>query len=240
MHHRSLAAALLLALAGAVQAAAPTHLYLLNDASDSLGGPALTGLGGTFGASAYGQTGYSFGANQGLSVSGAVGAAVYTVDFAVELDDVNGYKRLVDFQNLSSDSGLYNLNSTLDFFPVVNSAAAFTAGQPARVTITRDAAGEFIGYVNGVEQIRFADTGNLATFSGPSQIAYFFRDDNAVTNEAGSGFVDYIRIYDVALSAAEVAALASPVPEPATWALMACGLVPVASVVARRRRRPGV
>lgn len=236
MNHRSTAVALLIALAGAAQAATPTHLYLLNNGSDALGGPALTGLGGTFGTSAYGQVGYSFGANQGLSVSGAVGASVYTIDFSVALDNVLGYRRLVDFQDLGSDTGLYVLNQTLDFYPVANGSPVLNAGELARITVTRDAAGVFTGYVNGVQQLQFTDSNGWSAFSGPSQVAYFFRDDNAVANEASSGFVDYIRIYDVALSASEVAALANPVPEPATWASMAAGLAAVGSIVARRRR----
>lgn len=47
------------------------------------------------------------------------------------------------------------------------------------------------------------------------------------------GLIDDVRIYDSALSADEIARLASPVPEPSTWLMMATGL----SLLAFARRR---
>jgi len=219
----------------AARAAAPTHMYTLDDASDSLGGPALTGLGGTFGTSAFGQVGYSFGFNQGLSLAGAVNESVYTIDFSFSLDDVGGYKRLLEFKNLASDNGVYAHGGRTSFYPqnlATGDGLPLTAGQLARFTITRSASGLVKTYLNGAADLSFSDAGSQwATFTGPSQVAYFFRDDAL---EATSGFVDTIRIYDVALSASQVAAIGSPVPEPGTWALMLGGLVLVGGLVRRR------
>ena len=214
-------------VACAAQAVTPTHLYLMDDASDQMGGPAITGGGGTFGVSAYGQVGYQFTANQSLLLTGVVPDSVYTIDFSYAFTDTSGYRKLVDFKNESSDDGLYNLNAALNFYPVATGTASLAADQLARVTITRDASGLFTGYVNGVQQFSFTDSSTLATFSGASTVARFFQDDTVTGGrEASGGFVDYLRIYDVALSAGEVAALGnpSPVPEPGTWALMAGGL----------------
>ncbi len=230
----TLIAGLLATAAALAQAATPTHVYLMNDASDALGGPALMDLGGVFGSSAYGQVGYSFDVQQGLSVLSAVNTSVYSIDFAVALDTIDGYRRLVDFKALTSDTGLYVLNAGLNFFNEMTGPTAFAAQVLARVTITRDVDGLFAGYVNGVQQISFADTNGLGEFSAAQQLAYFFRDDNAVGGEASGGFVDYIRIYDMALSAAEVATLPSPVPEPAGWALLLAGAA-VLLPLARRR-----
>ena len=133
MFQRLISTLLLGAAALCAQAASPTHLYLLNDASDALGGPALTGLGGSFGTSAYGRVGYSFGANLGLSLESAVPQSVYSIDFTMALDETNGYRRLVEFKNLNSDTGLYNLATTLNFFNVAtgpNDAYAIAHAPP--------------------------------------------------------------------------------------------------------------
>jgi hypothetical protein len=233
---RSIAMACAALATFAAQAADPTHLYLLADTSDVYGGPAIVGEGGSFGTSALGATGYSFAANQGLVLSNVLPASVYTIDFSYSFDATSGYRKLIDFKSLTNDAGVYNLDQRLNFFPVTSGAPVMVAGGLARVTLTRDAAGVVTGYVNGVQEISFADTGSLATFSDAQQLGRLFHDDNATGGrETSSGFADYVRIYDVALTAAEVGALTNPVPEPRTWALMAVGLFAVGAAARRKR-----
>jgi len=229
---RLFVATLALSAAALAQAQTASHVYLMNDASDLLGGPALTTLGGDFTTQA-GR--YSFGANQGLSLENAVNASVYTIDFVFNFDLVSGYRRLIDFKALTSDTGLYNYSSQLKFYnEATGPDSVFAIATDARVTLTRDAAGLLTGYVNGVLQFQFNDTAGLSQFSAANQIAYFFRDDNAVSGEASAGSIDYLRIYDTALTASQVANLASPVPEPATGVLALAGIGLFALL--RRRR----
>ena len=108
------------------------------------------------------------------------------------------------------------------------------------VVVTRlGETGEFAGYVNGQLRLSFTDTGSLATLSGPEKQLYFFTDDNAVGNEASSGSVDFIRLYDQTLNSEQVLSLyatgaPTAVPEPATWALLASGAL-LMGAAARRK-----
>ena len=123
------------------------HQYSLNNSfADDLGGPALTGLGGTLTAG-----GYLFSNDQGLSVSNAVPTAVYTIDIAFAFADVTGYRKVIDFKALGSDAGLYVYESTLQFvvIPITGcpgndcytSGALFADGDSHQVTLARDGAG---------------------------------------------------------------------------------------------------
>jgi len=56
-------------------------------------------------------------------------------------------------------------------------------------------------------------------------------------NRRWKGWLDNVQIYDQALSAAQIHALANPVPEPATGVLAVLGLVSLGLVCWRRRRR---
>jgi hypothetical protein len=228
---KSLVSATVLALSvGGAHATIPTHLYELNNSyADSLAGPALSDFGGTLGA-----TGYSFGANQGLAVDNAVGPDVYTIDTRFVFDSTSNYRRILDFKAGASDTGLYNLSTALNFYNVATGAGgAFADGQSVRVTISRDAAGTVIGYVNGVQQLTFNDINGMARFNTANHTARFFRDDAL---EASAGSVDYLAIYDTALSAQEIATLVPAVPEPETYALMLAGLAGVLALTKVRKQ----
>jgi hypothetical protein len=226
----------LCALSGRPACAQLIHDYEFNGSlADSLGGPSLTSLGGTVGA-----TSYVFGAEHGLSLSNALTtASTYTIDLSFEFDTTNGFKKILDFKNLASDNGLYNLNSSLNYYNFATGpAGVIMPGAYVRVDLTRDnATGLVIGYVNGVQQLSFTDTTADATFTAANNIINFFQDDNVTGgNESSPGSVDQIRIWNTALSATAVAALGGPkvvVPEPSSLALAATGL---AFLVLRARR----
>jgi hypothetical protein len=179
------------------------------------------------------SAGYTFGPNQGLSVESVIGnGANYTIDISFSLHDLSGYRKILDFNNLRTDNGLYALNSSLDLFGTsdlgVGPAGAFSPDQLVRVDLTRDGATNLVtGYVNGVSQFSFTDSGSAAVFSAPNHILQFFKDDKVTGgSQASAGFVNQIRIYESPLSAADVAALGGPknpgaVPEPSS--IVMCG-----------------
>ena len=183
-----------------------THNYELNGTfNDALGGPSLVPQGGTLNA-----TNYSFGADEGLTLSNAIVPDDYSIETIFSFENVDGYRRIIEFKDRGADTGLYVLSSTLNFYPVQNGPdGVFSPNVDADVVLTRDgASGLVVGYVNGVEQFSFTDTDNLAVFSESGNIIHFFIDDIGVGGEASAGVVDRIRIYSGALSATEVAALA--------------------------------
>lgn len=206
---------ILLASGGLSNAAVLTHVYRLDGSlADDLGGPNMTNNGGTLGAA-----GITFGMNQGPSLSSALNPTTYSVEMHFQLDSFSGWRKLLDFNNRVSDDGLYTYPILWHgpvFAPELSTYVGPYAPQPSvmvDVVLTRDSTGQTTAYFDGVLQWSFNDSASRAVFSGPNSIAYFLTDDTTgASNESSSGFIDYVRIWDGALTATEVANLTPPVP----------------------------
>jgi hypothetical protein len=190
----------LLGARGAAAQPAPVHEYELNGSlSDALGGPSLVSLGGTLGPSRY-----SFGPNQGLRLTGAIpDTAHYSIAIVFNHTAYysNQWSRILDWSELASDCGLYNVAGGLHFwcsFYSLNNA--FVTGVDAQLVVTRDALTSTMQfYINGALIHSFIDGANRGVAS--SNVLNFFVDNGA---EAGTGSVDQILVYDYPLTAAEV------------------------------------
>ncbi len=190
----------LAALTVAPPASAQSHVYTLNNTyADANGGPPLVPNGGTLGPS-----GYSFGANQGLALSGALASGA---DYSIEtlftfssLPGSRGYNKILDFKNLGNDNGLYDFNGSLQFYqggPFATSPTALIpAGTPVDLLVTRSGAtGVFTASVNGVQQFSFLDTQSQAVFDSPNNIIRFFQDDTVTGgSESAPGTVTRITV----------------------------------------------
>jgi hypothetical protein len=109
--------AMIMSAGVASSAHATTFTYLLdnNTLADANGGPSLVSYGGTL------SNGYTFGVQQGLSLSGTGAFDSYSIDVHFRFDNINasfdGYQRILDFKNRALDEGLYSLNGELVTLP---------------------------------------------------------------------------------------------------------------------------
>lgn len=207
------------------------HTFLFNNSlADGTGSATMTANGGSLTA-----TQYVFGANQGLTLTGAANSlSDYSIEMEFNLATVSGFNKILDFKNLTSDRGLYVAFGGIRFFDLAT-GGSIAANTPVRVVLTRTAAtDELRVFVNGATAFTVADPLGRGIFTGPLQ---FFRDDNG-GSEASAGAVDLIRVYNGALTAAEVESLTSPgpseVPEPATLAITGLGLASLAMLKKRQ------
>ena len=153
----------------------------------------------------------AFPLSSGVSIpTGVIPADSYSIAALFRLQEVSGYRRIVDFSTSSTDRGLYDLSGQLNFYPIVT-GGTFPPPIPANtyvhVVLTRDAAtGEVIGYVDGQQEITFVDSNRDAVFQ-PGSALRLFKDDSVIGGEESAGAVARIRVYEDALTAAEVAAI---------------------------------
>lgn len=205
----------------------PIHRYrFAGTLADDFGGPDAVSLGGTLGTAA--SPGYTFGPNQGISLTDALPRSVYTVDIAMRFDDVAGWRKILDFRGLDTDEGFYVYQGGLQFViaagsDFITTAATITPSVEFRTTLSRDASARVTAYLG--HSLAVADRAGgptppaspsgVFTFIDPAEVAVlsattarFAIDDNATTmSEAAAGSLREITIYDVALDAAQIGTL---------------------------------
>jgi hypothetical protein len=230
----------------------PSHTYEFSGSSaDASGGPAMTlGAGSSYVGTGVTQ-GLKFGKNLGPAVNGALAnPGVYSVEMYFSLEaGSTAFIRLLDFNNGANDTGLYLEHGDLTFYgsPIGNTRADTNVGinTKTHLVVTRDANRVFRAYVNGTQALSFVESAGYqpSLFSTSNGLIRFFRDNGS---EAAPGFLDYVRLYNEAISAADVKTLygggtplrdfSSPAPEPATWAMLMLGFGATGATLRSRRR----
>ena len=150
--------------------------FLGNLASDVLGAPALVDLGNNnefTTAMVDGQPSsvfsFEFGtglrlATEGLIPDGAVYSIVMLFEFSMAEHPT---AKILDFDDLALDSGLYRHLNNLAFWTAFwpGNGDPFVGTTFVQVVLTRDSGANVKGYVDGVELMSFVDTGELALIS---------------------------------------------------------------------------
>ncbi len=187
----------------------------LNEVSGS--GPALNVLGtGTFVSEALSELScisrpvYGFTQNSGVQFdNGAANdfiGSTYSVEVYFQFLNNAGFKRLIDFKNQASDSGLYCTSTTLEFYnEIVIPTTAFVSNQYVHLIVTRDGTtDEIVLYVDGAVAGSFIDSDGIGLMNS-ANVMNFFRDDLVFGGEAQPGRIALLRIHDSVLSAGAVA-----------------------------------
>jgi hypothetical protein len=174
----------------------------------------------------------------GVNMLGEINASEYTLDMTFSLNNISGWRKIVDFNNRTDDAGLYLYWDQVSFATtsetLINGSGTAGAESGTRLTLTRDNTGLVSAYLNGAFQLSFNDITNAAVFgsTGGQTSAWLLADDVLFdSREQASGIITSVKVFDHALSAREIAA----VPEPETMALVAAGLL-TAFTLGRRRQ----
>ncbi len=141
------------------------------------------------------------------SASNLFSYEIYTIVLLFQFENTGSWRRLIDFKNRSSDTGLYAYGANLQFYNVsTGSGGSILPDTYIQVALTRDLSKNVNGYVNGNPEINFVDNSDSAVIDS-SDILSFFRDDLLVKNEHSAGSVARIRIYNRALTRQEIGLL---------------------------------
>lgn len=157
----------------------------------------------------------------------------YTIYLKFTFDDVdgyNGYNKIIDYLNRTSDTGFYMWENKIKFYDLGASTSEFTTGEPLTLMVTRSAttgnAGVFTVYsYNGssfVKELEVNDEDGEAipsdstTLAGGTRLGFFYDDGNG--EGTPSGKIWSLKIWPgQALNAADLEALATtPETEPTT------------------------
>ena len=245
------AAAMLLATADADAVLRADYRFQGTLTSSVAGAPALTSFGAGNGFATESINGGSqpvltFPQGGGVSlptVNTIVPGNTYSLAMFVRLVDVSGYRKYVDFKNRTSDNGVYVLDGALNFYNFATGTTAPIAANAYRtIVITRNAAGQVVGYVNGAQALTFTDAAGDGLPDAANVLNFFFDDTVTTGGEASAGAVARLQVYDNALTPAEVAGLGLG-PPPAVIPTLSSGrlfalaaLLAVLGLVALRRR----
>lgn len=155
------------------------------------------------------RTVYHFNTNSGVqfdnNASGNFMSANYSVELYFSFDSDAGFRRILDFNNQTADSGLYSTSGSVQFYDAITiNNPIFSGGNYGHLVLTRDSVTEEVSiFLNGMLGGVFLDTGQIATLD-TSGVLNLFQDDLVFGGEASSGNIALFSVYNAVLSMQEV------------------------------------
>jgi Ca2+-binding RTX toxin-like protein len=187
-------------------------------ASTVPGAPALQNLGP--GTNAFATENYkgartvlTFPAGNGVRLTpttGLISSTQFSVVILARLQGITTSTRFryLDVKNGTADSGLYAFGQQLWFWTIATSSQnLLQPGIYAQIVYVRDASQVMRGYVNGTLVFTASDTPGTGAIDAAATVRFFRDNEVNGTGDHTAGGVARIRVYDGALTTAEVAAL---------------------------------
>ena len=127
----------------------------------------------------------------------------YSIVVQFRLEEVSGWRRIMDMSSRTQDRGLYFLDGQLQFFPFPVGPTTIAPDQWVEVAMTRDSAGVVNWYVDGAFEATRSDT-SAPYFAKLTDSVNFFVDDFLFGGEMSGGAVARIRVFDGILTEEEL------------------------------------
>jgi hypothetical protein len=152
---------------------------------------------------------YNFGKQQGLSLNAtSLIGNNYTIAALLQFNAITSCRKIFDFKNLASDTGLYTRNGRLNFYDQTSGGPTASPGTFFEAVLTRDSSTALVtAYFDGTPVFSFSDSSSLGVISVANLLNIFQDDATTSGNESSSGSVAGLRIFDNVLTDAEVAAI---------------------------------
>jgi outer membrane protein OmpA-like peptidoglycan-associated protein len=147
------------------------------------------------------RTIYQFEKNSGLQFNNVEAKGFLNKSFTVEvyfkMDELDSWKRVLDFKNRKSDYGSYIYDGKLNFYDfAIGEKAPVRANQYVHYVYSRDFETKIIKmYINGQSKLEFKDPGTEGMLDN-DQVLNFFQDDLIANHESSAGSIVLIRVYD--------------------------------------------
>lgn len=154
------------------------------------------------------QTTYRFDKGCGLiyddKAKKLLSSNTYTIEMYFKLDDIMGYKKLIDFDSMNADEGLYCQNGDMVLYNKFFSDSLMGANKYFYVVLTRDGVTEDVYlYLNDIVVGYVLDTASDFDIHAQKSLV-FFTDDKATGVEHIGGTVAAINISNFVMDSVEV------------------------------------